>query len=97
MHTLGVLLEPVLLPDQVIAVAKSAFYQLRLVHHLRPFLENYHLTSITHVLATSRVSYCNELYIGLATLGIDTETAASSEHGFAYAAGASRLRYNALI
>ncbi|KAF7250254.1 hypothetical protein EYD10_03943 [Varanus komodoensis] len=40
-HSLGVLLDPELsLEAQVTVVARSAFLQLRLIHQLRPFLEN---------------------------------------------------------
>ncbi|KAF7254753.1 Formin-2, partial [Varanus komodoensis] len=65
-HSLGVLLDPELfLEAQVMAVARSAFLQLRLIHQLRPFLENDCLVTVTHTLITSRLDFCNALYVGL--------------------------------
>ncbi|KAF7245267.1 Lysophospholipid acyltransferase 1 [Varanus komodoensis] len=65
-RSLGVLLNPELsLEVQVMAVVRSAFLQLRLIHHLHPFLENDCLATVTHVLVTSRLDFCNALYMGL--------------------------------
>ncbi|KAF7241564.1 Signal peptide peptidase-like 2A [Varanus komodoensis] len=65
-RSLGVLLDPELsLEAQVTAVARSAFLQLRLIHQLRPFLENDCLATVTHALVTSRLVFCNALYVGL--------------------------------
>ncbi|KAF7254388.1 Parkin coregulated gene protein [Varanus komodoensis] len=65
-HSLGVLLDPELsLEAQVTAVARSAFLQLRLIHQLRPYLENDCLATVTHALVTSRLDFCNALYLGL--------------------------------
>ncbi|XP_061451815.1 uncharacterized protein LOC133369973 [Rhineura floridana] len=65
-RSLGVLLDPSLsLEAQVASVARSAFYQLRLVAQLRPYLDREHLTSVIHALVTSRLDYCNALYVGL--------------------------------
>ncbi|KAF7237429.1 Motile sperm domain-containing protein 1 [Varanus komodoensis] len=64
--SLGVLLDPELsLEAQVTAVARSAFFQLRLIHQLRPYLENDCLATVTHALVTSRLDFCNALYVGL--------------------------------
>ncbi|KAF7239262.1 WD repeat-containing protein 90 [Varanus komodoensis] len=63
---LGVLLDPELsLKAQVTAVARSAFFQLRLIYELRPYLENDCLATVTHALVTSRLDFCNTLYMGL--------------------------------
>ncbi|KAF7246708.1 hypothetical protein EYD10_07374, partial [Varanus komodoensis] len=63
---LGMFLDPELsLEAQVTVVARSAFFQLRLVHQLRPYLENDCLVTVTHVLVTSRLDFCNALYVGL--------------------------------
>lgn len=43
------------------AVVSRAFYQLRLVQQLRPFLEQRYLGSITHASVASRLNYCNTL------------------------------------
>ncbi|KAF7249628.1 putative RNA-directed DNA polymerase from transposon BS [Varanus komodoensis] len=65
-RSLGVLLGPELSLDaQVTAVARSAFLQLWLIHQLRPFLENDCLATVTHALVTSRLDFCNALYMGL--------------------------------
>ncbi|XP_053150941.1 nuclear receptor subfamily 2 group F member 6 isoform X4 [Hemicordylus capensis] len=59
-------LDPTLsLEAQVAVVCRSAFYQLQLVRQLRPYLEKLDLTSVTHALVTSRLDYCNVLYVGL--------------------------------
>ncbi|KAF7235490.1 Vomeronasal type-2 receptor 26 [Varanus komodoensis] len=50
-RNLGVLLDPELsLEAQVTAMARSAFLQLRLIHQLRPFLENDCLATVSHAL-----------------------------------------------
>ncbi|KAF7245513.1 putative RNA-directed DNA polymerase from transposon BS [Varanus komodoensis] len=65
-RSLGVLLDPELsLEAQVTAVARSAFLQLRLIHQLRPYLEYNCLATVTHALVTSRLDFCNVLYVGL--------------------------------
>ncbi|KAF7242518.1 LINE-1 retrotransposable element ORF2 protein [Varanus komodoensis] len=65
-RSLGVLLDPELsLEAQVTAVARSAFFQLRLIHQLHPYLENDCLATVTHALVTSRLDFCNALYVGL--------------------------------
>ncbi|KAF7253513.1 Vacuolar protein 8 [Varanus komodoensis] len=65
-HSLGVLLDPELsLEAQVMTVARSAFLQLRLIHLLRPYPEENCLATVTHTLVTSRLDYCNTLYVGL--------------------------------
>ncbi|KAF7237627.1 cGMP-inhibited 3',5'-cyclic phosphodiesterase A [Varanus komodoensis] len=65
-RSLGVLLDPELsLEAQVTAVARSAFFQLRLIHQLRPYLEYDCLATVTHVLVTSCLDFCDTLYVGL--------------------------------
>ncbi|KAF7238279.1 Retinoic acid receptor beta, partial [Varanus komodoensis] len=65
-RSLGVLLSPELsLETQVTAVARSAFLQLRLINQLRPYLEYDCLATVTHTLVTSRLDFCNALYVGL--------------------------------
>ncbi|XP_053169630.1 uncharacterized protein LOC128353010 [Hemicordylus capensis] len=65
-RSLGVLLDPALLLEaQVEAVARGAFAQFRLVRQLRPFLKKADLATVTHALVTSRLNYCNTLYVGL--------------------------------
>ncbi|KAF7246187.1 Armadillo repeat-containing protein 1 [Varanus komodoensis] len=63
---LGVLLDPELtLEAQVSAVVRSTFHQLRLTHQLRPYLEDDCLATVTQALVTSRLDFCNALYVGL--------------------------------
>ncbi|KAF7242904.1 Ankyrin repeat and fibronectin type-III domain-containing protein 1 [Varanus komodoensis] len=63
---LGVLLDSELsLEAQVTVVARSAFLQLRLIHQLRPYLEDDCLATVTHALVTSQLDFCNVLYVGL--------------------------------
>ncbi|KAF7252107.1 putative RNA-directed DNA polymerase from transposon BS [Varanus komodoensis] len=65
-RSLGVLLDPELsLEAQVTAAARSAFLQLRLIHQLRRYLEYDCLATVTHALVTSRLDFCNALYVGL--------------------------------
>ncbi|KAF7254778.1 hypothetical protein EYD10_00571, partial [Varanus komodoensis] len=65
-RSLGVLLDPELsLEAQVTTVARSAFLQLRLIHQLHPYLEYDCLATVTHALVTSRLDFCNALYVGL--------------------------------
>ncbi|KAF7239847.1 Cardiolipin synthase (CMP-forming) [Varanus komodoensis] len=54
-----------LIPAQVTAAVRSAFLQLRLIHQLRPYLEYDCLATVTHALVTSRLDFCNALYLGL--------------------------------
>ncbi|XP_058037869.1 uncharacterized protein LOC131197613 [Ahaetulla prasina] len=63
---LGVLLDGRLSFDEhLAAVSRRAFYQVRLVRQLRPFLDRDALCTVTHALVTSRLDYCNALYMGL--------------------------------
>ncbi|KAF7235229.1 Protein TANC1 [Varanus komodoensis] len=65
-QSLGVLLDPELsLEAQVTAAARSAFLQLQLIHQLCPYLEHDSLATVTHALVTSRLDFCNALYVGL--------------------------------
>ncbi|KAF7235690.1 Anoctamin-2 [Varanus komodoensis] len=65
-RSLGVLLDPELsLEAQVTAVARNAFLQLRLINQLCPYLEYDCLATVTHALVTSRLDFCNALYVGL--------------------------------
>ncbi|XP_058042561.1 retinoic acid-induced protein 2 isoform X2 [Ahaetulla prasina] len=65
-RNLGVLLDGRLsFDDHLVAVSKRAFHQVRLVRQLRPFLDREALCTVTHALVTSRLDYCNALYMGL--------------------------------
>ncbi|XP_058011152.1 uncharacterized protein LOC131184144 [Ahaetulla prasina] len=70
-RNLGVLLDERLsLEEHLTAVSRRAFYQVRLVRQLRPFLDRDALCTVTHALVTSRLDYCNALYMGLPLKGI---------------------------
>ncbi|XP_061471923.1 uncharacterized protein LOC133379865 [Rhineura floridana] len=62
-RSLGVLLEPSL--SLQAQVASVAFYQLRLVAQLCTYLDKDKLASVVHALVTSKLDYCNVLYMGL--------------------------------
>ncbi|KAF7238942.1 Fer-1-like protein 4, partial [Varanus komodoensis] len=65
-RSLGVLLDSELsLEAQVTAVARNAFLQLRLINQLHPYLEYDCLETVTHALVTSRLDFCNALYMWL--------------------------------
>ncbi|XP_058048302.1 uncharacterized protein LOC131202851 [Ahaetulla prasina] len=65
-RNLGVLLDAWLsLEEHMTAVARGAFYLVRLIRQLRPFLDRDSLCTVTHALVTSRLDYCNALYMGL--------------------------------
>ena len=65
-RSLGVLLDPSLtLEAQVDSVASGAFLQLRKLYQLWPYLNEWSLMTVTHALVTSRIDYCNALYVGL--------------------------------
>uniref|UniRef100_A0A803TAK2 Reverse transcriptase domain-containing protein n=1 Tax=Anolis carolinensis TaxID=28377 RepID=A0A803TAK2_ANOCA len=65
-HSLGVLLDSSLsLEPQVSAVARGAFAPPRLVCQLCPYLGRSDLAMVVHALVTSRLDYCNALYVGL--------------------------------
>ncbi|CAI5770679.1 Hypothetical predicted protein [Podarcis lilfordi] len=65
--SLGILLDTSLSPEiQASFVATSAFYQLRVVHKLWLFMYRDRLTTVAHVLVTSRLDYCNVALCGAA-------------------------------
>lgn len=65
-RSLWVHLEPPLSPEaQVTSITRSAFYQSLLVCQLQLFMDHNSLTTMAHALVTSRLDYCNTLYVGL--------------------------------
>uniref|UniRef100_A0A803TKZ4 Reverse transcriptase domain-containing protein n=1 Tax=Anolis carolinensis TaxID=28377 RepID=A0A803TKZ4_ANOCA len=69
-RSLGVLLDSGLTLEAQVStleaqVAGRAFAQFKLVRQLRPYLEKSDLTMVVHALVTSRLDYCNALYVGL--------------------------------
>lgn len=65
-HSLGILLHlGLLLHEQIVIVARSAYFQLRLVWQPLPFPDKMGLTIITHALVESQLNYHNTLYMVL--------------------------------
>ena len=63
---LGVLLDPGLtLEAQVDSVARSTFLQLQKLYQPWPYLDKQSLMTVMHALVTSRIDYCNVLYVRL--------------------------------
>uniref|UniRef100_A0A669CA98 Reverse transcriptase domain-containing protein n=1 Tax=Oreochromis niloticus TaxID=8128 RepID=A0A669CA98_ORENI len=63
---LGVKIDSALIfDDHVNGVVKSAFYHLRRLSKVKPFLSKRDLESVIHAFITSRLDYCNSLLIGV--------------------------------
>ena len=50
---------------QVSSVVKASFYQLRTIAKLKPILSATDLETVVHAFISSRLDYCNSLYIGI--------------------------------
>lgn len=50
---------------QVSSVVKGSFYQLKTIAKLKLFLSHKDLETVIHAFITSRLDYCNSLYMGL--------------------------------
>ncbi len=50
---------------QISSVVKASFFQLRLLAKVKPFLPRKEFESVIHAFITSRLDYCNSLYVGL--------------------------------
>uniref|UniRef100_A0A3P9BFF7 Reverse transcriptase domain-containing protein n=1 Tax=Maylandia zebra TaxID=106582 RepID=A0A3P9BFF7_9CICH len=53
------------LDNQIRAVVKSSFYHLRRLARLKSFLSRQHLETVIHAFISSRLDYCNSLYVGV--------------------------------
>ncbi|XP_061086404.1 uncharacterized protein LOC133121220 [Conger conger] len=53
------------LEKQISAVVKAAFFQLRQIAKVKAYLSQKDLERVVHAFITSRLDYCNSLYIGL--------------------------------
>lgn len=63
---LGVFFDSALKFDrQINAVVKASFYQLRMLAKVKTFLSFKHLEIATHAFISSRIDYCNALYVGI--------------------------------
>ena len=65
-RNLGVLLDSDFkLDKQINAIVKSSFFHLRTIAKIKPFLSTHDLEIVIHSLITSRLDYCNSLYLGI--------------------------------
>jgi len=52
--------------SQIKAVVKSSFFQLRQLAKIKPVLQRRHFETVIHAFVTTRLDYCNALYVGIA-------------------------------
>ena len=50
---------------QIKAVVKSNFFQLRQLAKIKPVLQRHHFETVIHAFVTTRLDYCNALYMGV--------------------------------
>ncbi len=63
---LGVIMDSSLVLDkQVSSVVRAAFYQLRIISKLKSILSFRDPETIVHAFVSSRINYCNSVYIGI--------------------------------
>ena len=63
---LGFKVEPELnLNCQIKAVVKASFYHLRQLAKIKPILSRQHFETVIHAFVTTRLDYCNALYVGV--------------------------------
>ncbi len=63
---LGVVFDSELcLEKQISSVVKNSYYQLRIISRLKSTLSFQDLEKVIHAFVTSRLDYCNSLYLGL--------------------------------
>ncbi len=66
-RNLGVIFDPALKFDkQINSVVKSAFFQLRMIAKMKSFISFKDLETVIHACISSRLDYCNSLYLGVA-------------------------------
>uniref|UniRef100_A0A670J1P8 Reverse transcriptase domain-containing protein n=1 Tax=Podarcis muralis TaxID=64176 RepID=A0A670J1P8_PODMU len=64
--SLGVIFDTSLsMEAQITAITKAAFFHLRQAKQLAPYLSRPDLATVIHATVTSRLDYCNSLYMGL--------------------------------
>lgn len=65
-RNLGVIVDGALkLDKQVSSVVKASFFQLRLLSKVKPYLRRADLEKVIHAFISSRLDYCNSLYVGI--------------------------------
>ena len=71
-RNLGVLFDKYLtMSDQVTSVCKAAYYHLKNIRSLKPFLDTGALITVVHAFVTSRIDYCNSLLYGISNYNIN--------------------------
>ena len=55
---------------QIGSVVKGSFFQLRLLAKVKPYLSQNDLERVIHAFISSRLDYCNSLYVGLDQLSL---------------------------
>ena len=69
---LGVIFDPQLnLDRQINAVVKSCFFHLRMIAKIKPVLSRPDLERVIHATISSRLDYCNALYVGINQSSLD--------------------------
>ena len=53
------------LDKHISSVVKSSFYQLRIIAKVKPYLPSKQLEMAIHAFISSRLDYCNSLYVGI--------------------------------
>ena len=53
------------LDSQIKSVVKSSFFQLRQLAKIKPILQKKHFETVIHAFVTTRLDYCNALYVGV--------------------------------
>lgn len=53
--------------NQIKAVVKSSFFQLRQLAKIKPILSQQHFETVIHAFVSTRLDYCNALYIGVSS------------------------------
>ena len=65
-RNLGVVLDSSFkLNKQISSVVQASFFQLRLLAKVKPYLLTKDLEKVIHALITSRIDYCNSIYVGI--------------------------------
>lgn len=65
-RNLGVIIDSSLSFDkQINSVVRSSFYHLKIIAKLKPFLSFNDLETVVHAFISSRLDYCNSLYVGI--------------------------------
>uniref|UniRef100_A0A3Q3IT75 Reverse transcriptase domain-containing protein n=1 Tax=Monopterus albus TaxID=43700 RepID=A0A3Q3IT75_MONAL len=69
---LGIKMDPDLRFDsQIAAVTKSSFFHLRQLAKVKAFVSRQHFETLIHAFITSRLDYCNSLYLGVGESSIN--------------------------